>query len=89
MNDNSKKNSTKKSLFLTFTEIIALYISNAAMSVLLWMQMPDLSDCNTMKKKLIEKMKMKNYFKTLVASKYLKLYVLLGHRTANLLFPPF
>lgn len=38
-------------LFLTCTEIIVCHISDTAMSVLLWMQMPDISDCNTMRRK--------------------------------------
>lgn len=74
-------------LFLTCTEIIVCHINDTAMSVLLWMQMPDLSDCTMERKSATEENEnFKTFFiqvqrsnKTLVASLHLKLYVFLRH----------
>lgn len=74
-------------LLLTCTEIIAFHISDTAMSVLS-MQMPDLYDCNTMKRKFGREEENEN-FKTLVASIYLQWYVFLRYSMANILFLPF
>lgn len=82
------KKNQQKMLFLTCTEIIVCHITVTAMSVLLWMQLPDLSDCNTMKRKPAREEENENY-KTLVDSLYLQLHVFLRHSVTNLLSPPF